>query len=156
MRRTIKLLADVRFDDEHAMSICIPCKKPFAKRPVIRTPLTDSTPLVYFSLKHMIFVESPIFTKLLHELLSDEDYFEFQRYMITNPLAGDVIQGADGLRKIRWSAGNKGKRSGVRVIYYYLDEAEQIRLLLIYKKGTKDDLTTKEKAVLREIKARWQ
>ncbi|MFC3650442.1 addiction module toxin RelE [Dyella humi] len=42
------------------------------------------------------------------------------------------------------------------MIYYYLDEAAQIRLLLIYKKGVKDDLNAKEKAVLREIKARWQ
>jgi mRNA-degrading endonuclease RelE of RelBE toxin-antitoxin system len=104
----------------------------------------------------MIFVESPIFSKLLNELLSDEDYSLFQQYMITNPLAGDVIQNTDGLRKVRWFAGNKGKRGGVRVIYYYLDESMQIRLLLIYKKGAKDDLTPKEKAVLREIKARWR
>lgn len=80
----------------------------------------------------------------------------YSNTMVANPLAGDVIQGADGLRKVRWSAGNKGKRGGLRVIYYYLDEDAQIRLLLIYKKGVKDDLTAKEKAVLREIKARWQ
>lgn len=110
--------------------------------------------MVYYA--HVIFVESSIFTKLLHELMSDEDYSAFQQYMVASPLAGDVIQGTDGLRKVRWSAGSKGKRGGVRVIYYYLDEAAQIRLLLIYKKGVKDDLNAKEKAVLREIKARWQ
>lgn len=56
---------------------------------------------------------------------------------------------------MRWSAGGKGKRGGVRVIYYHLDVLAQIRLLLIYRKGIKDDLSAKEKEVLRDIKARW-
>lgn len=103
----------------------------------------------------MIFIESPIFTADLLELLSDEEYSAFQRYLIANPEAGDVIQGAGGLRKVRWSAGGKGKSGGVRVIYFHVDELEQIRLLLIYKKGIKDDLTEREKSILRGIKDRW-
>lgn len=66
-----------------------------------------------------------------------------------------MIRDTDGLRKVRWSASGKGKRGGVRVIYYHLDELAQIRLLLIYRKGIKDDLSAREKAVLRDIKARW-
>lgn len=106
--------------------------------------------------KVVIFVETPIFTHLLVNLLSDNEYAAFQRFLVEQPEAGDLIQGTDGLRKVRWAAGGKGKSGGVRVIYYYLSEARHIRLLLIYKKGVKDDLTAKEKAVLREIKARWK
>lgn len=103
----------------------------------------------------MVFVESPVFTKLVADLLDDDEYAAFQVWLGANPKAGDVIRDTDGLRKVRWSAGGKGKRGGVRVIYYHLDELAQIRLLLIYRKGLKDDLSAKEKAVLRDIKARW-
>ncbi len=103
----------------------------------------------------MIFIESPVFSADLLELLSDDEYSAFQRYLIANPDAGDVIQGTGGLRKVRWAAGGKGKSGGVRVIYFHVDELEQIRLLLIYRKGIKDDLTEREKSILRGIKDRW-
>jgi hypothetical protein len=103
----------------------------------------------------MIFVETPIFTAAANELLTDDDYSAFQQFLIVRPRAGQVIPGAGGLRKVRWSAPNAGKRGGVRVIYYVVDEAEQIRLLLIYKKGVKDDLTPTQKKLLRAIKDKW-
>ena len=103
----------------------------------------------------MIFVESPIFTQALADLLSDQEYAAFQSWLAQYPKAGDVIPGTDGLRKVRWSGGGRGKRGGVRVIYFAVAEPAQIRLLLIYRKGVKDDLSAKEKAVLREIKSRW-
>jgi len=65
----------------------------------------------------------------------------YQRYLADNPRVGDVIQDTGGLRKIRWSANGKGKRGGVRVIYYHLTADAQIRLLLIYKKVIQDNLT---------------
>lgn len=52
----------------------------------------------------MIFIETPIFTEDVMELLSDDEYTEFQKYLVDNPLAGDVIQQTGGLRKVRWSA----------------------------------------------------
>lgn len=67
----------------------------------------------------------------------------------------DVIQQTGGLRKVRWSAQGKGKRGGVRVIYYYVTSASQIRLLLIYKKGIQDDLTQDQKKLLRQLNERW-
>ena len=97
----------------------------------------------------MIFIETPIFTADLNGLLTDDEYAEFQRYLADNPRLGDVIQDTGGLRKIRWSANGKGKRGGVRVIYYYLTADVQIRLLLIYKKGIQDNLTEKQKKILR-------
>ena len=96
-----------------------------------------------------------MFTRLLPGLLSDDEYAAFQVTLAANPKAGDVVRDTDGLRKVRWSVRGRGKRGGVRVIYYHVDELAQIRLLLIYRKGLKDDLTAKEKAMLREIKARW-
>lgn len=101
------------------------------------------------------FVESPVFTRLVDELLSDEDYAAFQHWIAAQPEAGDLIPGTGGLRKVRWAADGTGKRGGVRVIYFCVVEQAEIRLLLIYRKGVKDDLTTREKAVLKEIKSRW-
>ncbi|SOO23495.1 Toxin higB-2 [Xanthomonas phaseoli pv. phaseoli] len=104
---------------------------------------------------HMIFVETPIFTASVTELLTDEQYGAFQSFLIAEPRAGDVIEQTGGLRKVRWSVAGKGKRGGVRVIYYFVDEADQIRLLLIYKKGVQDDLTPSQKKVLKAIKDGW-
>ncbi|MDT4860758.1 Toxin HigB-2 [compost metagenome] len=104
----------------------------------------------------MIFIETPIFTEDLAELLSDEEYRAFQAHLAENPEAGDLIQGTGGLRKVRWAANGKGKRGGVRVIYYHVTAAFQIRLLLIYRKGIQDNLTEAEKQVLRKINEGWK
>lgn len=103
----------------------------------------------------MIFIETPIFTEDVIELLSDDEYSEFQRYLAINPTAGDVIQHTGGLRKMRWSANGKGKRGGVRVIYYHVTADAQIRLLLIYRKGIQDDLTEQQKKILCKLNERW-
>lgn len=103
----------------------------------------------------MIFIETPVFTEDVKQLLTDEDYREFQEYLAAQPLAGDIIQQTGGLRKVRWSTGRKGKRGGVRIIYYYVTSASQIRLLLIYKKGIQDDLDSEQKKILRHLNERW-
>jgi mRNA-degrading endonuclease RelE of RelBE toxin-antitoxin system len=103
----------------------------------------------------MIFIETPVFTADLNELLTDDEYAEFQQYLADNPRSGDVIQDTGGLRKIRWTSNGKGKRGGVRVIYYHLNADAQIRLLLIYKKGVQDNLTEKQKKILRKLNEGW-
>jgi mRNA-degrading endonuclease RelE of RelBE toxin-antitoxin system len=103
----------------------------------------------------MIFIETPIFTEDVLNLLSDEEYAEFQEYLATNTKAGDVIQQTGGLRKVRWSAQGKGKRGGVRIIYYHVTADSQIRLILIYKKGVKEDLTSEQKKMLCQLNERW-
>lgn len=57
----------------------------------------------------MIFVETPIFTAQLRELLTDDEYSEFQKFLIRQPDVGDMIRGAGGLRKVCRSARGKGK-----------------------------------------------
>jgi hypothetical protein len=88
-------------------------------------------------------------------LLSDEEYAALQEHLVAMPIAGAVIAGTRGLRKIRWSVAGKGKRGGTRVIYYYVVAQAQIRMILIYRKGIKDDLTPKEKVILRKINTEW-
>jgi hypothetical protein len=87
--------------------------------------------------------------------LSDEEYGELQWYLALYPNAGDVIQGTGGLRKVRWSATGRGKRGGVRVIYFHVSARKQLRMLLIYRKGVKDDLTPSEKKILRALNENW-
>jgi hypothetical protein len=103
----------------------------------------------------MVFIETPVFTRQVRELLSDEAYAAFQWHLAVNPRAGEVIQGTGGLRKVRWSAPGSGKRGGVRVIYFHVAADAQIRLLLIYRKGVKDDLTAAEKKTLRRLNQDW-
>ena len=103
----------------------------------------------------MVTVESPVFTRQVQELLTDDEYRELQWHLAIRPDAGALIQGTGRLRKVRWSAGRRGKRGGVRVIYYHVAEADQLRMLLIYRKGMKDDLTAAEKRALRELNRGW-
>jgi len=104
----------------------------------------------------MIFIESSVFTIQIERLLADEEYAALQDYLARRPEAGDLIRDSGGLRKVRWKTQGRGKRGGVRVIYYYVVARAQIRMLLIYRKGLKDDLSPKEKAVLRSINEHWQ
>ena len=103
----------------------------------------------------MVFIETPIFTADVCALLSDEEYAALQQHLVAQPNAGPVIAGTGGLRKIRWVVAGKGKRGGIRVIYYHVVAHAQIRMILIYRKGIKDDLTLKEKTALRKINAEW-
>ena len=64
----------------------------------------------------MLFIETPVFTEDVKELLNDDEYREFQQFMADNTARGDVIQNTGGLRKVRWAAKGKDKRGWVRVI----------------------------------------
>jgi hypothetical protein len=103
----------------------------------------------------MVFIETPIFTADVKRLLSDADYASLQQHLVVQPDAGDVVAGTGGLRKVRWKTAGRGKRGGTRVIYYHVMAQAQIRMILIYRKGIKDDLSSTEKAILRKINAEW-
>ncbi|NCH85185.1 type II toxin-antitoxin system RelE/ParE family toxin [Cronobacter malonaticus] len=103
----------------------------------------------------MLFIETEIFTRAVAALLSDDDYQRLQWFLALRPDYGDVIPDTGGLHKARWLAGGRGKRGGVRIIYFYRAAADEIRLLLIYRKGIKDDLSPHEKSVLRMLNERW-
>lgn len=104
----------------------------------------------------MIFIETPVFTKRLHELLDDDSYAAFQRMLALHPKAGDIIEGTGGLRKVRVASKGHGKRGGARVIYYHFVSASQIALLLIYPKNEADDLTIDQRKALKRIIESWR
>lgn len=83
----------------------------------------------------MIFIETSLFTKLLAEHLSDEDYRGLQTYLLQKPDAGDVVQSSGGVRKVRWAPAGKGKSGGVRVIYYWKKSEHEIWMLTLYSKS---------------------
>jgi hypothetical protein len=83
---------------------------------------------------YMEFIETPTFTRLLTALLTDDEYAGLQNVLVENPERGDII-----------------KSGGVRAIYYWLKDDQQIYMLLIYPKSKKDDLTDRETALLREF-----
>lgn len=101
----------------------------------------------------MIFVESRGFTKRLTELLDDDGYRKLQQALMRNPDCGPVIPGCGGLRKVRvgLAVAEKGKRSGARVVYLHIPEADRCDMLLIYGKSEKDDLDGQEKAALARL-----
>ncbi|MCI0550598.1 MAG: type II toxin-antitoxin system RelE/ParE family toxin [Anaerolineae bacterium] len=99
----------------------------------------------------MQFIETSVFTRQVTTLLTDIEYRELQVALLTHPNTGAVIPHSGGLRKIRWSMSGRGKRGGVRAIYYWVVAKDQILMLFMYPKNEKDDITPKQLKVLREI-----
>ena len=94
-------------------------------------------------------VETPMFVRLSADLWSDEDRTGFISFIAANPDVGDVVPGSGGLRKVRWGRAGRGKRGGVRVIYFNRFAHGEIWLLLIYGKSVQDNVSAH---VLRQIK----
>jgi mRNA-degrading endonuclease RelE of RelBE toxin-antitoxin system len=89
----------------------------------------------------MLIVETSVFTRRVLKLVFDENYRSLQQVLVADPEAGDLIRQSGGLRKIRWSVAGRGKRGGVRIIYYWAPARETILMLLMYGKNEQDDLT---------------
>lgn len=85
-------------------------------------------------------VETPTFVRLAADVWSDSELMEFKLWLAANPLAGDVIPGAGGLRKVRWTRPGMGKRGGARVVYFNQLAVGVIALLMVYTKTKFDDL----------------
>jgi mRNA-degrading endonuclease RelE of RelBE toxin-antitoxin system len=83
----------------------------------------------------MKFIETTIFTKLMPEYLTDDEYRVFQWHLLLNPEAGDIVRGSGGVRKVRWAPKGKGKSGGVRIMYYFKKSDDEIWLLTIYSKS---------------------
>ncbi len=99
----------------------------------------------------MLVIETHIFRRQIDKLLNYEEYRIFQNYIMANYKFGDVIKGSGGIRKIRWGKDKKGKRGGIRVLYYYVVKSEVLLLLLAYSKSESDDLSKEQLKILKKI-----
>ncbi len=103
----------------------------------------------------MVIIETRIFTRRIKELISDDEYRALQETLVNRPGMGDIVQGTGGLRKVRWKQEGHGKSGGVRVIYYWMTEDEQLYMLYVYPKSQQEDLTAEQKKALKSIVERW-
>jgi hypothetical protein len=99
----------------------------------------------------MEFIEAPAFTRYLAGYLTDDDYRKLQSKLGANPELGDLMPGTGGFRKVRWADARhgKGRRGGLRVIYYYFPSDHQIWLMTLYAKDEASDLTAQQKKTLK-------
>jgi hypothetical protein len=97
------------------------------------------------------FVETRQFTARVLALLTDEEYRELQSELAGRPDAGVLIPGTGGLRKLRFGMAGRGKRGGVRTIYFWAQGPSTILLLYIFAKNERDDLSAAQRAALRKI-----
>jgi hypothetical protein len=96
------------------------------------------------------FIETSVFTRQITSLLDDADYRQLQVTLALKPRAGDVIRGSGGLRKIRWAARGRGKRGGIRAIYYLVHD-EEVYFLFAYAKNKQEDLDSGQLRILRNL-----
>ncbi|MCZ7564370.1 MAG: type II toxin-antitoxin system RelE/ParE family toxin [Burkholderiales bacterium] len=100
-----------------------------------------------------VFVELPAFDRHRDEYLSDEAFRMLQATLTKNPEAGDPIEGTGGLRKLRFADARrgKGKRGGLRVIYYWWHAGSQFWLYTVYDKDERDDLSAQQRKTLKAM-----
>jgi mRNA-degrading endonuclease RelE of RelBE toxin-antitoxin system len=96
----------------------------------------------------MVFIETSIFTKYIQEYLDDDEYAALQCFLNERPEAGNIVPASGGVRKLRWAVKGRGKRGGIRVIYYWKKSEHEIWLLTAYAKNEKENIPSH---VLRKI-----
>lgn len=96
------------------------------------------------------FIETPFFTKAVLGYLSDLEYSRLQSHLNAQPESGAVIPGSGGLRKLRWGVEGRGKRGGLRVIYYPRKKRGEIWMLTLYGKSAREDIPVRVLKKIRE------
>jgi len=98
----------------------------------------------------LTFIELPTFASVRDKYLDDEEFADLQTFLIEQPEAGDVIPGSGGCRKLRWSTAGRGKRGGIRVIYFLRLVGGEIVLVTLYAKNVRSMIEPGLLKLLRE------
>jgi mRNA-degrading endonuclease RelE of RelBE toxin-antitoxin system len=99
----------------------------------------------------VVIIETPIFTRIIGSMLSDREYHRIQVGLVLRPAQGPLISGTHGLRKIRWGQPGRGKRGGIRLIYFWDPQNERIYMIFAYEKSRLSDLTPSQIKALGKI-----
>lgn len=101
----------------------------------------------------MIFIETSLFTKLIGDYLTEDEYLGLQKFLLQHPEAGKIIRETGGVRKLRWAISGRGKSGGIRVIYYWKGHKDEIWLLTVYGKSERETIPSHIlKKIAEEIK----
>lgn len=98
----------------------------------------------------MLFIEAPTFSRLVQKYLDDDQYSALQWALALRPEAGAIIPGSGGIRKLRWGTESRGKRGGLRVIYYWRNKTGEILLLTLYAKNEAENISPEMLRALRK------
>jgi mRNA-degrading endonuclease RelE of RelBE toxin-antitoxin system len=105
-----------------------------------------------YYLRKVTFIEQPVFTRLLLDVVHDDVYRKFQNELAANPEKGPVVKGSGGLRKARLALPGRGKSGGARVLYLWFPRQDTIVLYLIYTKGEMENVPAAQmKAIKYEV-----
>ena len=103
-----------------------------------------------YNLLKVAFVETSVFTRIVHDYLTDDEYAELQRFLAAYPESGDVVPGSGGVRKLRWRMRHGGKRGGLRVIYFLRTQVGEIWMLTIYGKAERETIAAHALRAIKE------
>lgn len=95
------------------------------------------------------FIETKLFTRLVQQYLSDDEYRRLQEALVSEPDAGEIIPGSGGVRKLRWAVAGRGKRGGLRIIYFLRLRQGQVWMLTLYPKNVAENIPAH---ILRQIR----
>jgi hypothetical protein len=95
-----------------------------------------------------------VYERRVGKVLRREERLPMELHVADDPERHPIVAGTGGIRKARWGRQGKGKRGGVRVIYFYRSTSDVVYFLDIYAKSEKEDLTAADKQVLKELVSR--
>ena len=95
--------------------------------------------------------EVPEYIRQAEKILTEAERQDVLNYLAAHPKASDLIEGTGGIRKLRWGRSGRGKRGGVRVIYYYHSELMPLYLLTLFAKNKQDNLSKAERNELAKL-----
>ena len=87
--------------------------------------------------------------------MTDDEYKDLQEALVSRPDRGTIIKNSGGLRKVRWALEGRGKSGGVRVIYYWMTEDEQLYMVFAFPKNAQENLTDAQTKQLKQVVERW-